>query len=107
MAIQIQGTQVISDSRALESVSIKLDATPSVVVTDIIDSIAGISTTAPREAAIFTEKALMDNIITPLYGRLDDAYNPTDADFSTTAFQAASLEAATGDIVRYCWSVHW
>lgn len=99
MAYSIQGTPVITDSRALESVSIKLDNT-AIVVTDIIDSTGpGINTTAPRENAIFTEKALMDNIITPIYTRLDDAFNPTDADFSTTAFQAASLEAVTGNIV--------
>jgi len=103
MAIQIQGTQVISDSRALESVSIKLDATPSVVVTDIIDSAAGINTTAPREAAIFTEKALMDNIITPLYGKVNDAVNPTDADFSTTDLVVKNLtaDAATGVITAF------
>ena len=98
MAYSIQGTNVITDARALESVSIKLDNT-AIVVTDIIDSSAGINTTVPRESALFTEKALMDNIITPLYGRLDDAFNPTDADFSSTAFQAASLEAVTGNIV--------
>ena len=98
MAYSIQGTNVITDSRALESVSIKLDNT-AIVVTDIIDSAAGINTSVPREAALFTEKALMDNIITPIYSRLDDAVNPTDADYSTTAFQAASLEALTGNIV--------
>lgn len=93
MAIQIQGTQVISDARALESVSIKLDNT-AIVVTDIIDSTGpGINTTAPRENAIFTEKALMDNIITPIYTRLDDAFNPTDADFSATDLVVKNLTA--------------
>ena len=102
MAIQIQGTPVITDSRALESVSIKLDANTA-VITNIIDSATGISTGAPSEAALLTEKALMDNIITPIYNRLDDAFDPTDADFSTTDLVVKNLSAdpATGVITAF------
>lgn len=93
MAYSIGGIPVILNTRAIEAVSIKLGTGDT--VNNIINS--GIDT-AVDTGALITDSAF-NEVINPIIANVADAINPTDADFSSTVFEAASLEALTGNIV--------
>jgi hypothetical protein len=81
---------IVAPSVETESFTLSGTTTTAIVT-------SGINTVAPT-GDIVTENAVAQAII-PLIGSVNDALNPTDADFSSTDLTVQSLTANTGDIV--------
>ena len=89
---------IVAPSVETESFTLSGTTTTAIVT-------SGINTVAPT-GDIVTENAVAQAII-PLIGSVNDALNPTDADFSSTDSYCPKSNSQHRRHCCYCWSVYW